>query len=194
MRLCRAGVAMLLFAIAAGPTIAAAQVSDGHPCRQAISCDCANINAGILSGGWKADCRKCEASILEACVKAYPPIGGAMAAAGFCELKCSVTGPHPYPKAPPKSAATKSPAQSPAKSGNDKSTPQVFGHAPMRLVCPLSMSLTTATIDGQKADGCVDRKQKRQGLWVFVNEPANEIIEILFVDGREVARTTRPKS
>jgi len=193
MRPFRAGVAILFLAIAVGPTIAAAQVSEGHPCRQAISCDCANIKAGILSGGWKADCRKCETSMHEACAKAYPPIGGAMAAAGFCELKCSVTGPDPYPKAPPKSAATKSAAQAPAKSGNDNSAPKVFGHAPMRLVCPRSMSLTTATIDGQKADGCVDRKQKRQGLWVFIAESTNEIVEILFVDGREVARTTRPK-
>src|SRR5262245_8168398 len=129
MRPFRARIAISFFAIAAGSAVAAAQVNDGHPCRQAISCDCANINAGILSGGGKAVGGKCGTGILEACVKAYPPIGSAMAAGGFCELKCSVTGPHPYPKAPPKAAA-----KAPAKSGDDGSAPKVFGHAPMRLV------------------------------------------------------------
>jgi hypothetical protein len=38
-----------------------ANAQDDNPCRAAMSCDCPGISAGILTGGWRADCKACEA-------------------------------------------------------------------------------------------------------------------------------------
>jgi hypothetical protein len=158
---------------------AAAQQST--PCREAMSCDCDNIDAGILTGGWKQDCRSCEAAMVERCEAAYPPLGSGLAAAGYCENACSAIGPNPYPKAPPQVAEGEEPEN-------------VFGEGVMLLSCPLNMTLTTVTIDGAEAEGCLDEAGLRQGLFVFIDTASNEVVEILFADDVEIDRTRRPRT
>jgi hypothetical protein len=153
----------------------------GTPCAQAISCDCENIEAGLLTGPWKDDCRSCQAGMIERCDAAYPPLGNGLAAAGYCENACSVTGPNPTPKAPPPMSEGEVPEG-------------VFGAAPMLLSCPLNMKLSTISVDGMDAQGCLDEAGLKQGLFVFVDEATNEVVEILFADDVEVDRTRRPRA
>src|SRR5690606_22510330 len=110
------------------PAIAQDEGADS-PCRQAISCDCASIEAGLLTGPWQGDCRGCEAGIIARCEAAYPPLGTALAAGGFCNNVCSVIGPNPTPKAPPPMSEGKIPEG-------------VYGAGPMYLSCPFEMTLT----------------------------------------------------
>jgi hypothetical protein len=173
----QAGLAMFLLV---GVQAALGQTSERHPCEEVVTCDCDNIEAGILNSGWKADCRQCETKIIEACKKAYPPISSAMAAGGYCEKSCSVTGPNPYPKAPAEASAVEESVI--AKIGT------------MRLQCPLSMKLATKMIDGKSAQGCVGKDGKLEGVWFIVDEAAGTVTEIIFVNGEEKARMTRPLS
>lgn len=152
------------------------------PCRQAISCDCDNIEAGLLTRPWQDDCRACEAGIIERCEAAYPPLSAGLAAGGFCENACSVTGPNPTPKAPPPMSEGEVPPEG------------VYGDGTVYLSCPFERTRRTVTYDGMEGQGCVDDTGLKQGLFFFVDEAANEIVEIMFNNDIETDRTRRPRA
>ena len=178
LRLANCFVAALMSCALLSSQEGAAQESGGHPCQEVVTCDCDSIEAGLLNSGWKADCRNCEKGIIEACEAAYPPLSSAMAAGGYCEKTCSVTGPNPYPRAPAEAA------------GDDDISIAKIGT--MRLQCPATMKLSVIEIDGKKARGCKNDKGKPYGVWFIVDESAGTVTEIIYVDGVEVERTTRP--
>ncbi len=152
-------------------------LADEHPCA-IVTCDCESIEAGLLNSGWKPDCRSCQAGLIKRCEEAYPPLSSAMSAGGYCERACSVTGPNPYPR--------------PAPEAGDGDEPAIIKVGTMRLQCPFTMTVATATIDGKPAKGCVDEHGKRQGLWFVIDESAGTVTEILYREGEEVDRVTRP--
>jgi len=54
------------FALAVMASPAAAQQTRNDACSAGINSDCANIkNAGLLTGPWREDCRKCEGRIVD---------------------------------------------------------------------------------------------------------------------------------
>jgi hypothetical protein len=171
---------LALFALLPFAPIETTLAQQSTPCAEAMSCDCDNVGGGLLEGSWKRDCNSCQAGMIEKCEAAYPPLGAGLAAAGFCENACSVTGPNPYPKAPPDVAEGEA---------ND----QIFGELPMLLSCPLTMTLQTISVDGMETRGCVDEGGRKQGLFVFVDPETDEVVEILFVDDEEIDRTRRPR-
>lgn len=72
-----------------------------HPCSKRISCDCQGIEAGLLTGPWRADCRTCERGIREQCMRAVAngtPSPEAVAAAPRCNNACSVYGDNYQPR------------------------------------------------------------------------------------------------
>jgi hypothetical protein len=152
-------------------------VAEEHPCA-IVTCDCENIEAGLLTRSYRRDCRSCQSSLIERCKEAYPPLSSAMTAGGYCQHECSVNGPNPYPALPPE-----------VKESDDES---IITVGPLRLQCPFAMTVATATIDGKPAKGCVDEHGKRQGLWFVIDEDAATVTEILYRDGTEVDRVTRP--
>ncbi len=58
-----------------------------HPCGRAINCDCPNIDAGLLTGPWKTECRRHQREMRSACYAAFQnsiPINEATFAGGTC--------------------------------------------------------------------------------------------------------------
>lgn len=151
-----------------------------HPCKRVVNCDCESIDAGLLTGGWKTDCRACQKGIHQKCMEAYAngvPLYRAMVAGGYCENACSVTGDNPKPRAP--------------ETGGG-SAPAEVSHRPakMKLRCGLDEEWTVEEEDKTVTSGCT-RNGKRDGLWLIENTGTGEITEILYENGEEVWRKTR---
>lgn len=159
-----------------------ANAQDDNPCRAAMSCDCPGISAGILTGGWRADCKACEANILEKCAQSYRQHGDmerALNEAGFCKRNCSVYGDGAFPDVPPASK-TEAPAESiPPRPGV------------MRLLCAFGKSPQTERIGTLEFTGCNDKRGKRNGLWKAYDPEHKVLIEILYRDGKEISRRER---
>jgi hypothetical protein len=166
---------------------APAQDKREDACGAAIDCDCENIaGAGILTAGWKADCRRCEARILASCRRSYEngalaqsAIGDALQRVGYCQNACSQIGPSPRPIPSEKRAA---------EDAQEAAIPQAL--KPMRLLCALNERLRYVTHEGVWAVGCM-RGNRRNGLWRIRNEPRSTEHDVYYRDGREVWRRER---
>ena len=66
----------------------------------AITCDCENISAGLLTNSWRQDCNNCQASLRQACAENINLIQPwlSLTRGGTCDRRCSVTGPNTYPQ------------------------------------------------------------------------------------------------
>lgn len=166
---------LVTFVLALAVSAAGAQT----PCHTAISCDCEAIEAGLLSGPWRQDCRSCQEALIDACLEAYQsqPIHIAATAGGYCENRCSVTGPNPYPAAPPSSP--------PAPEAGSVPRP-----ATLTLACALNASWVVEEKDGLFWQGCRREDGAAMGIWVATDADGNVVGEIVFDgDGRVVHHT-----
>jgi len=72
-----------------------------HPCSQGINCDCGGIEAGLLTGPWRQDCRNCQRGLRERCMRAVAAgtsSEAAVAASPRCRGGCSVYGDNYRPR------------------------------------------------------------------------------------------------
>ena len=180
-------LSLILALLAALALASPAMSQQSTPCTAAINCDCDNIEAGLLTGGWKADCKACQAQMIVKCEAAYPPLGTAIAAAGYCDVSCSVYGPNPTPLEPAAAAAAA------GETDPDPATSvRVYGEGAMLLACPLNSKVSTTTYEGMTMRGCQNEAGQKHGLFVFLDTATTEIVEILFENDVEIDRTRRP--
>lgn len=170
--------AALALNVSGAPASAQSKPNASHPCKREISCDCESIDAGVLTGGWKTDCRACEKGIHQKCMEAYAngqPLYRAIGAGGFCRNACSVTGDNPTPEPPP--------AQPVAAPSDAPHRP-----AKLKLRCRFEEEWKSETVGGKVVSGCVRKDGKRNGLWLAEDEKTGELVEIYYEDGKEVSR------
>lgn len=179
-------VTCFTFAHLAAP--AAGQQSRNDACSAGINCDCANIkNAGLLTGPWRDDCRKCEGRIVAECreqlAKTQDPLRAieeAVRKVGYCDPLCTARGPNPRPVQE---------AQRPRRAASDPPLPEWV--KPMQLLCGLEQKLRIDTMAGIESAGCVNAAGKRHGLWILRDTKRGLIIEVEYDNGRQVSRRER---
>ncbi len=176
------------FAIPLMAAPAAAPQTRDDACNAGINCDCANIkDAGLLTGPWRDDCRKCEGRIIAACreelAKTQDPLRAieeAVRKAGYCDPHCTARGPNPRPVQE---------AQRPRRSQSEPPLPEWAKQ--MQLLCGQGQKLDIDTMGGIEAAGCLNANGKRHGLWILRDTRRGVIVEVTYDNGREVSRRER---
>jgi hypothetical protein len=176
-------IAAALVLVFAGPRAGPAQDDLGDTrCGQVLTCDCENIQAGILNLGWIPDCRECQRELREACnrVDGSVPFYRALIEGGYCETDCSVAGPAPYPPAPDGAAAEPTPEA--AARPRDAS-------GEITLACPLGGVMTAVQEGDLSWYGCVDEDGRRVGIWVAIDAEGRVVAEAAYgADGQRVVQ------
>jgi hypothetical protein len=177
---------IVAFFLLAVPAAYAQKVEPNRSCEQALNCDCANVEGGLLTRSWQRDCQACEKKLIDACKTRYPPLSIAVSAGGYCQTSCSVVGPHARPRPP--DDTTRKLQRTGTAPGAATSTDDVS-----LLHCATDSRESTFDADGLSFFGCVNGDGQREGLFVAI-DASGRLIEVVFVDGKEVSREAFPPS